>query len=101
MTIIEPHKNHIYSHQEFWHLGILLFLSAVLSIYFYNLNVNLKYRLNLSERTLQQLEAANGDFRNQLYQILDSRNLAEFAAKQNLVSEKNPAYSEHESLAIR
>jgi hypothetical protein len=47
------------------------------------------------------LEVANADFRNQLYQILDSRNLAEFAAKQNLISEKNPAYLEHKSLAAR
>ena len=79
----------------------LLFLSAILSIYFYNINVNLKFRLNLTEKTFQQLEVANADFRNQLYKILDLRNLAEFTAKQNLISEKNPAYLEHKSLAAR
>lgn len=101
MTIIEPHKNYSHSNNEFLYLGIPLFLSAILSIYLYNINVNLKFRLNLTEKTFQQLEVANADFRNQLYQILDSRNLAEFAAKQNLISEKNPAYLEHKSLAAR
>lgn len=74
-------------------------VSAIFSIYFYNLNVNLRYQISLQEKSLQQLEAANADLKNQLYQAFDSKNLASIVKKQNLISDKNPDYFEHKSLA--
>jgi|SRR3989338_3166649 len=97
MTIIEPAKNNYI--REFLYIGLLILVSAAFSIYFYNLNVNLKYQISLQEKSLQQLEAGNADLKNQLYQIFDSKNLAVIAKKQNLISDKNPDYFEHKSLA--
>lgn len=74
-------------------------MSAAFSIYFYNLNVNLKYQISLQEKSLQQLEADNADLKNQFYQILDSKNLAVIVKKQNLISDKNPDYFEHKIFA--
>lgn len=91
MTIIEPNKNKYYA-GEILYLTLFIVAGAILSIYFYNLNVNLKYRISLQEKSLQKLEVLNADLRNQLYQILDSKNLANFVQKQNLVSDKNPDY---------
>ncbi len=100
MTIIEPSKNRFYLN-EFLYIGALLVLSAVLSIYFYNLNVSLKYQIGMQEEAIQKMEAANADLRNQLYQTLETRNLAAFAAEHNLVSDKNPDYLENRILANR
>ena len=96
MTIIEPNKNKYYT-DEILYLMLFIITGAVLSIYFYNLNVNLRYNISLQEKSLQKLEVLNADLRNRLYQILDSKNLADFVQKQNLVSDKNPDYMSHEN----
>lgn len=98
MTIIEPNKNKLYS-AEFLYLGLLLLLLAILSIRFYNSNVNLKFQISQQEREIQQLESTNADFRNQLYQILDPKNLSALIQNQNLISERNPEYLENRPLA--
>lgn len=100
MTIIEPNKNNYYA-AEFLYLGVLLLLLAVLNIYFYNLNVNLKFQIGLQEKAVRELEVANADLRNELYAALDSKNLSELAKSQNLISEKNPDYLENKTLANR
>ena len=99
MTIIEPNKINWSLQYELISLGIMLFLVALFSIYFYNLNVNLNYQLSLQEKSLQQLEVLNGDLKNQLYQILDSRNLTALIGQKNLIPDKNPDYFEYRSLA--
>ncbi len=100
MTIIEPNQNKYYA-SEILYLTFFIIAGAILSIYFYNLNVNLKYRISLQEKSLQKLEVLNADLRNQLYQTLDSKNLVNFVQKQNLVSDKNPDYLENKALANR
>ncbi len=100
MTIIEPNKNNHYS-GEFLFFGLAILILVILSINFYNLNVNLKYRASLLEKAIQQLETANADLRDELYQTLDGENLAVIVGKQNLISDKNPDYIEHRSLANR
>lgn len=98
MTIIEPTKNKYYS-SEFLYLVGLILIITILNIYFYNLNVNLKYQISIHEKSLQQLDVANAEIRNQLYQMLDSENLISLIKKHNLVSDKNPDYFEHQILA--
>lgn len=100
MTIIEPNKNNLFQGAFSYFIGLLLFL-AVLSIYFYNLNVSLKFSLNAQEKQIQQLEALNADMRNEMYRILDVRNLSALIQKQNLVQDKNPDYLEYAMLAHR
>lgn len=98
MTIIEPTKNKYYS-SEFLYLVGLILIIAILNIYFYNLNVNLKYQISVYEKSLQQLDVANAEIKNQLYLMLDSKNLSSLIQKYNLVSDKNPDYFEHQILA--
>ncbi len=100
MTIIEPQKNKYYAN-EFIYIGLLLLASAMLCIYLYNLNVNLKYQLSLQERAFQELEVLNADLRNKLYGVLDFNNLSALIQKANLVSDKNPDYLENKPLANR
>lgn len=100
MTIIEPNKNKYYAN-EFLYFGALLLVLAVLNIYFYNLNVNLKFQIGLQEKNAQKLEVVNADLRNELYAALDSKNLTELAKNNNFISERNPDYFENKTLANR
>ncbi|MDE2001297.1 MAG: hypothetical protein KGI60_01870 [Patescibacteria group bacterium] len=98
MTIIEPRKNHFLQSSLAALVGVL-FLLVVASIYFYNLNVSLKYSINEQQKTIQQLQASNADLRNTMYQELDVRNLTAAVQKQNLIQDRNPDYVEYAMLA--
>ena len=100
MTIIEPNKNDVFQGAFAYFIGTMLFL-VILSIYFYNLNVNLKFSVSVQEKDIQQLEASNADMRNEMYRILDIRNLTALIQKQNLIQDKNPDYLEYAMLANR
>ena len=100
MTIIEPNKNNIFQGIFSYFIGSLLFF-VVLSIYFYNLNVGLKFSVSTQEKAIQQLETSNADLRNEMYRILDVRNLTALIQKQNLIQDKNPDYLEYTMLANR
>lgn len=100
MTIIEPNKNE-YPLREILYIVAAIFAAAILSIYFYNRNVQLRYEIGILEKNIQQLEASNAENRNQLYQILDPRKLSELVSKRRLISEKNPEYLESSILAVR
>lgn len=75
-------------------LVLIVIAIAISNIYFYNSIVNLKYSLNGQDKALQKAQILNADFKNSLYQILDSRNLTELAAKLVLVKDSKPRYLE-------
>lgn len=91
MTIIEPNKNHRFF-SKFLYLSVLLLILVIFNIYLYNANVSLKYNISLQEKAIQQLESSNADFRNQMYQILDPKNLIVVAQEEYLIPDKNPQY---------
>lgn len=91
MTIIEPFKNK-FRLSEFLYIAFFLLGFAILSIRFYNFNVNLKHTIALREKAAQELEAVNAELRNQFYQTLDIRNLNKFVQTHNLIPDKNPDY---------
>ena len=97
MTIIEPYKTKIQPY--FVIFAVLLIIASFSGIRFYNSNVNFRFRLSVQERTLQQLEAANGDLRNKIFQKVDEKNAAALILEHNLISDRAPVYIEHEGLA--
>jgi hypothetical protein len=100
MTIIEPNKSHFLQSSLLYFAGAMLVL-MVAGIYFYNLNVSLKYGISMQEKEIRQLETANADLRNEMYRILDVRNLSAVIQKRNLIQDKNPDYMEYAMLANR
>lgn len=100
MTIIEPNKNYFLQSSLMYFAGIMLVLMAA-GIYFYNLNVSLKYSVNMQEKAIRQLETANADMRNEMFRILDLRNLTAVIKDRNLIQDKNPDYLEYAMLANR
>lgn len=67
---------------------------AVFSIYFYNRNVDLRHSINSISRELQVQRTVNADFKNQYYQVLNSKNVEIIAKQKGLIPEKNPVYLE-------
>lgn len=100
MTIIEPNKNHLLQSTLMYFAGAMLVL-VVIGIYFYNLNVTLKYGITMQEKEVNRLEAANADMRNEMYRVLDVRNLTAVIQERNLIQDKNPDYMEYSMLAHR
>lgn len=100
MTIIEPNKNYFLQSSLMYFAGAMLAL-MIAGIYFYNLNVTLKYGVSMQEKELRALETANADLRNEMYRILDVRNLTAVIKDRNLIQDKNPDYLEYAMLANR
>lgn len=100
MTIIEPNKKYFLQSSLLYFAAVLLVL-IVAGIYFYNLNVNLKYSVSLQEKEISKLETANADLRNEMYRILDVRNLTAVIKQRNLIQDKNPDYLEYTMLVHR
>lgn len=100
MTIIEPNKNYFLQSSLLYFAAAMLAL-MVAGIYLYNLNVTLKYGVSMQEKAIRQLETANADMRNEMYRILDVRNLSAVIKDRNLIQDKNPDYLEYALLANR
>ncbi len=100
MTIIEP--RHLTSSFN-WPLIVLaglLIMFAVASISIYNQNVSLKHEISSNLKLIENGHIANADYKNQFFQMLDSKKVETFAKERNFIQEKNPTYFEtHAPLA--
>lgn len=67
---------------------------AVFSIYFYNQNVNLRHTISANQKLLQEQNVLNADYKNEFYQLWNSKNVELVAKKNGLIPEKNPGYLE-------
>ena len=92
MTIIEPNKNKYRISSLLFLLAIALITFAICNIYLYNQNVNLRHVVNDNSKKLQEQRITNADYKNQFYQILDSKKVELLAKEKRLVPEKNPEY---------
>ncbi len=96
MTIIEPNKNSFRSKLPIYSLVGLVLFEAVLSVLFYNQNVQLNHATKENQKNIEIVRSENADLKNQLYLALDLENSDLLAAKLGLVKESKPEY-----LAIR
>ena len=94
MTILQPYQSTRRFNIPL--TGVLLLIAAfgVLSVYFYNQNVEHRHALNDGLKKLQAMEAVNADLKNQLYQTLDTARIEAVATERNLIKDKNPQYLE-------
>lgn len=92
MTIIQPNKN---NHKTNFLISILMMVSVVmvvLGVFLYNQLVNLQHEVKKQENNLQQAEVQNAELKNNLYSIIDEKNLEQLINQQLLILEKNPDY---------
>lgn len=101
MTYIQPNKN---NNKVNFLISISIIFSvslAVWSVFLYNQTVNLRYEITDYEKIVRRAEVENVELKNNLRQIVDSKNLETLAENGNLVLDKNPEYLRMQSLTAR
>lgn len=94
MTIIEPNKHKLNLAPSFIFLGIILAFSVIFIINLYSRGVDLRHNLISKNKQLEELRVLNADYKNRLYQVLNSQNISSITKERNLIPEKNPRYLE-------
>ncbi|MEK9186170.1 MAG: hypothetical protein AAB885_01145 [Patescibacteria group bacterium] len=94
MTIFTPNQSKIRFNSRVVVWFLILLGLALANIHVYSRNVSLNYSLKGLEVKLQEFQSLSAESRNQLYNILDSKNLISVASKLSLVKESRPNYME-------
>ncbi len=94
MTIIQPNNNAYKFITSILWLILILIILAIGNIYFYNRNVNLKHVVNNNLQEIQKQRVINADYKNQFYQVLDSKKIDSLTKEKQLIPDKNPEYLE-------
>jgi hypothetical protein len=92
MTIITPNKKGREGN-VFLLVGIAFMVAMViLSVFFYNSNVELRYISEAMQEEISRLKGDNADMRDDLYSRLDFDNVSEVVNRLGLVKENSPEY---------
>ncbi len=94
MTIIEPNKNKIRVNLILVLLMGMVGLSILSGIYLYNQTVDLRHTIKNDEAMIQKTQEGIVEVRNQLYSVLDLKNLLRVSEAQGLVNDPKPGYLE-------
>jgi hypothetical protein len=98
MTIIQPNRT---NHKANFLISLLILTSisiAVWGVFLYNQLVNLRHEVKSQETALSQAEVANAELKNNLYSIIDAKNLKSSVDSQSLILDKNPEYLKEKTL---
>ena len=91
MTIIRPNKNKSISKFLILLLSII-FVGGGCYIFEYNNFVNIRHERNDLKKSIADMQNANADLKNQLYEAVDPGILRTLASNQNLVLDEKPQY---------
>ncbi|MDP3015001.1 MAG: hypothetical protein Q8N28_01125 [bacterium] len=100
MTIIQLNKN---NHKKNFLISILMMVSvvmAVFGIFIYNQLVSFRHEVKKQENNIQQAEVQNAELKNNLYSILNEKNIESLINQQSLILEKNPNYVKTAKLTL-
>lgn len=70
----------------------LLLAMVILSVFFYNANVDLRYSSSEINSVIARLETGNAELSDKLYSKLDFENVEEVSSRLGLVKERAPEY---------
>lgn len=77
----------------------VLVITAVWGVFLYNQLVSLRHETEKQNSDLRRAEVQNAELKNNLYSVIDERNLKSLINKQSLIFDKNPQYLKTEQLA--
>ncbi len=98
MTIIQPNKN---NYKTSFLISVLLITSisaALWGVFLYNQLVNLRHEVKKQETNFSRAEVMNAELKNNLYSIIDAKNLKSSIDSQSLILDKNPEYLKEKTL---
>ena len=76
-----------------------LVIIAVWGVFLYNQLVNTRHEIEKQNSDLRRAEVQNAELKNNLYSVIDEKNLKSLINKQSLIFDKNPQYLKTEQLA--
>lgn len=91
MTIIKPNQDYKYL-TFIISILIIILIGSGYYIYQYNHLVDLRYKIDSLSKTLIKAQVDNADFKNQFYQVTDSKRLKELAVEKVLILDHQPDY---------
>jgi len=91
-TIIRPNKNKHLIDLRIILLSIGLFTMAGVSVLLYNQIVNLQHFISSQSDSLEVAKLTSVDYKNHLYQLIDSKNLIILANQLGMVKVNNPEF---------
>ena len=75
-------------------VGLALLVVSLSNVFIYNKIVILQHRLKSNEKDLRELRVANVNLKNQLYKLLDIKNINQLSQKEGLIKVQKPQYLE-------
>jgi cell division protein FtsB len=99
MTIIQPNKTNHKTNFLMTLLMFVLIIVAVWGVFLYNQLVNVRHEAEKQKVDLQRAEVTNAELKNNLYSVIDEKNLKSVTNQQSLIFDKNPQYLKTEQLA--
>jgi len=91
MTIIQPHQtgktNFLISIFTLTSIGV-----AVWGVFLYNQLIDLRHNIAKQEKAIKQSEVESAELKNNLYNLVSSKNLESLAQEKSLVLENKPEY---------
>ncbi|KKR88753.1 MAG: hypothetical protein UW50_C0001G0171 [Candidatus Wolfebacteria bacterium GW2011_GWA1_44_24] len=97
MTIIQPNKKNKLN----FLISILMLILAVVavwSVFLYNQLVDFRHEIASYEKSASETEVKNAELKNELFQIVNPKNLESLMNDGALVLEKNPTYIKEQQL---
>lgn len=92
MTIIQPNKT---NHKANFLISLLILTSvsiAVWGVFLYNQLVDFRHEIKKQGADISRAEVTNAELKNNLYSIIDAKNLKSSVDSQSLILDKNPEY---------
>ncbi|MEK7114755.1 MAG: hypothetical protein AAB847_00100 [Patescibacteria group bacterium] len=91
-TIIRPNKNKYPINLTIILLSIGLLTMVGTGVLLYNQIVNLQHFINSQSESLEVAKLTNIDYKNRLYQLIDSKNLIVLANQLGMIKVNNPEF---------
>lgn len=92
MTVIEFNTRDIRTHALYIFLGVLVIISAVLSIISYNKLMSLKHDNDDLRKAIAHAQVKNAELKNAFYERIDVRNPESYLMERGYVLETKPQY---------
>lgn len=91
-TIIRPNRNKHSINLIIILLSIGLLTMVGVSVLLYNQIVNLQHFVSSQSESLEIVKLTSIDYKNRLYQLIDSKNLINLASQLGMVKVNNPEF---------
>ncbi|MBN2198178.1 hypothetical protein JW698_03275 [Candidatus Wolfebacteria bacterium] len=101
MTIIQPSKKNRFTGFLISALLVSSISVVLWGVFLYNQLVDVRHEIDKQKNNFQQAEVNNAELKNNLYNIIDTKNLKASTNSQSLILDKSPEYIKNRQLVAQ